>query len=172
MAEDVYTSSVSTTFQLSFGKPLDAAVRETRLHVFRKTAAVRNLLLENCPFVFPRLQRLRIPSRDASPCEKAPRPEKESAAFADQRSVLIALRRAQRGRIYASATRMSSAIVLARRKIFAHVSFDALSHPLIVRLRDPAGPDAAPRGSVPIRETVYHASNSLDTLRRAASVTV
>jgi hypothetical protein len=70
----------SKTLQLSFSKPLQAAVCG---HAYARspTAASRNLLLENCRVPLSReCVHLASSRRNAPPCEEAPRPENESAS--------------------------------------------------------------------------------------------
>jgi hypothetical protein len=67
--------------QLSFSKPLQAGICESRLHAFAERRipqlATRELSLSS----FPRLQHLASSCRNASPCEEAPRSENESASL-------------------------------------------------------------------------------------------
>jgi hypothetical protein len=80
LAEDVFTSSVSKTLQLSFSKPLQTVVRE---HACARspTASFRNLLLENCRVPLSRVcVHLASSWCNASSCEEASRPENESAS--------------------------------------------------------------------------------------------
>jgi hypothetical protein len=79
-AEDVFTSSVSKTLQLSCTKPLYAAVCG-RACARSPTVAFRNLLLENYRVPHSRVcVHLASSCRNASSCEETPHPENESAS--------------------------------------------------------------------------------------------
>ena len=82
--------------QLSFSKPLHAAISDHAC-AHSRTAAFRNLLLENCRLLLPATRSIsaRVPQRLFLRRSAAFR-DRICFAIADQRSWLVALRRAQR----------------------------------------------------------------------------
>ena len=96
LVEDVFTSSVSKTLQLSFSKPLRATACETRLRAFHKLSRSATYCSRTVAFLFPAIAcGLRPLAATPLLAKKRANHERIHVAFADQRSWLIAFRRAQ-----------------------------------------------------------------------------
>jgi hypothetical protein len=122
LVEDVCTSSVSKTLQLSFSKPLHTTGCDIRLRAFRGLWRSTTYCSRTGAFLFPAIACISRP-RAAPPllAKKRREPRTNRLAFADQRSWLVAFRRAQHCRIYFATTSVSRAIMRVQKKSLVHV---------------------------------------------------